>query len=119
MSVEHARAAAGPDTRWATIALRYAELEGLTGSPVVRLNRAVAVAEADGPDAGLALLRNLDALLPGTHRLPAVRAELARRAGRFDLARQSYDEALVSCTNEVERRYLAEQLASIPPPIRS
>ena len=72
------------DTDWPRIAARYGELEDVTGSPVVRLNRAVAVAEADGPLAGLALLDGLE--LPG-HRLPAVRGQLLLRLGRDDEAR--------------------------------
>ena len=70
-------APAAADTDWLRIAARYRELEELTGSPVVRLNRAVAVAEADGPQAGLALLDGLE--LAG-HRLPAVRGQLLLRA---------------------------------------
>ena len=75
IAAEHAIAATAADTDWSRIADRYGELEELTGSPVVRLNRAVAVAEADGPLAGLRLLEGLD--LPG-HRLPGVRGELLR-----------------------------------------
>ena len=95
----------GPDRRCAT-----RELEALTGSPVVRLNRAVAVAEADGPLAGLALLDGL--ALPG-HRLPAARAELLARAGRLDEARTSYDEAIGRCTNLAERAHLIERRARL------
>jgi RNA polymerase sigma-70 factor (ECF subfamily) len=70
---------------------------------VVRLNRAVAVAEADGPLAGLNLLAGLD--LPG-HRLPGVRAELLRRAGRYDEARDELERAIAACDNDPERRHL-------------
>ncbi|MGA9749318.1 MAG: DUF6596 domain-containing protein, partial [Nocardioides sp.] len=73
IAAEHAVALTAADTSWPRIADLYTELEAATGSPVVRLNRAVAVAEADGPHAGLRLLEGLD--LPG-HRLPGVRAEL-------------------------------------------
>ena len=66
------------------IASHYLRLEALTGSPVVTLNRAVAVAESEGAQAGLAILSGLDQALPHNHRLPAVRAELARRAGNID-----------------------------------
>lgn len=99
IAVEHALAARAADTDWSRIASRYAELEALTGSPVVRLNRAVAVAEADGPQAALALLDGLE--LPG-HRLPGVRAELLARARRTDEARASYDAAIGLCGNEAE-----------------
>jgi RNA polymerase sigma-70 factor (ECF subfamily) len=73
---------------------------------VVRLNRAVAVAEADGPDAGLRLLDGLE--LPG-HRLPAARAELLARAGRPEDARAQYEQAIELCGNEVERAHLSER----------
>jgi RNA polymerase sigma-70 factor (ECF subfamily) len=91
------------DTDWQRISGWYEELEALTGSLVVRLNRAVAVAEASGPDAGLALLDGLD--LPG-HRLPAVRAELLNRAGRLPEARAAYDTAITTCNNAAERTHL-------------
>ena len=108
IAAEHAIAQSAADTDWERIASRYAELEALTGSPVVRLNRAVAVAEASGPDAGLALLDGL--VLPG-HRLPATRAELLARAGRLDDARTAYDEAIGRCANLAERAHLIERRA--------
>ena len=89
---------------------RYAELEALTGSPVVRLNRAVAVAEASGPAAGLDLLSGLT--LAG-HRLPATRAELLARLGRLDEARTAYDEAIGRCGNLAERAHLIERRAQL------
>ena len=98
---------------WTRIADRYAELEALTGSPVVRLNRAVAVAEADGPLAGLALLADLD--LPG-HRLPATRAELLARAGRVAEARSAYDDARARCDNEAEATHLRSRRAALDTP---
>lgn len=108
IAAEHAIAPTGADTAWPRIAARYAELESLTGSPVVRLNRAVAVAEADGPVAGLALLDGLD--LPG-HRLPATRAELLLRAGRHDAARAAFDQAIALCDNDAERAHLEARRA--------
>lgn len=113
IAAEHARAPTASATKWAAIAARYSELEALTGSPIVRLNRAVAVAEADGAGSGLALLVGLDAQLPANHRLHAVRAELARRAGDSVLARDCYERALALCGNEVERAYLTERLNSL------
>ena len=110
IAAEHAIAPRASDTDWTRIAARYAELEALTGSPVVRLNRAVAVAEADGPPAGLALLDGL--VLPG-HRLPATRAELLARAGRLEEARTSYDEAIGRCANLAERAHLIERRAQL------
>lgn len=110
IAAEHAVAPLAADTDWPRIAARYAELEALTGSPVVTLNRAVAVAEADGPLAGLALLEPLT--LPG-HRLPAARAELLARAGRTVEARTAYTEALARCGNAAERSHLETRLAHL------
>jgi predicted RNA polymerase sigma factor len=110
IAAEHAIAPSPADTAWERIVLRYEELEALTGSPVVRLNRAVAVAEASGPTAGLAVLSGL--VLPG-HRLPAVRAELLARSGRRDDARTAYDEAIGRCGNLAERAHLMERRARL------
>lgn len=110
---EHARAPVAEATDWHAIAHHYADLESLTGSPVVRLNRAVAVAEAEGPDAGLELLAALDVQLPGNHRLFAVRGELARRAGDLSDARRCFGEAIELCDNEVELAHLRDQLALV------
>jgi len=100
IAAEHAVAPSAADTNWPRIARRYSELEDITGSPVVRLNRAVAVAETDGPLAGLALLDGLD--LSG-HRLPAVRGQLLLRLGRDEEARAELLRALDACGNEAER----------------
>jgi RNA polymerase sigma-70 factor (ECF subfamily) len=109
----HAAASTPDRTDWRLIADAYARLDELTGSPVVRLNRAVAVAEADGAPAGLALLDGLDEQLPGSHRLPAVRAELLRRSGLTADARLAYAAAIERCGNEVERTHLVDRLASL------
>jgi len=111
IAAEHAVAARAVDTRWDRIAGRYAELEALTGSPVVRLNRAVAVAEADGPAAGLALLDGLDAVLPRSHRLAGVRAALLADLGRDQAAREAYARALELCGNDLEAEHLRGRLA--------
>ena len=108
IAAEHAIAPTAEQTDWPRIASRYAELEELTGSPVVRLNRAVAVAEADGPLAGLAMLDGLE--LPG-HRLPGVRAELLSRAGQTGDARAAYDLAIGLCDNDAERSALERRRA--------
>ena len=113
IAAEHATAPVARATRWDRIAELYEELEQLTGSPVVRLNRAVAVAEADGPRAGLTLLEGLDAELPRSHRLPAVRARLLSDLGHADEARQAYREALRRCGNEVEAKHLRRLLAAL------
>lgn len=110
---EHSVASTAADTDWRAIAGRYGALEELTGSPVVRLNRAVAVAEVDGPHAGLALLDGLDESLGRNHRLHAVRADLARRAGDVASARAAYELALEHCTNASERTFLLARLAGL------
>ena len=109
IAAEHATAATAADTDWAQIAALYGELETHTGSPVVRLNRAVAVAEARGPQAGLTLLDGLDDQLPDGHRLPAVRAELLVRVGRPEEAAEQFDLAVARCGNEVEREHLTRR----------
>lgn len=113
IAAEHARAPAAQATDWGAIARLYERLEALTGSPIVRLNRAVAVAEVSGPGAGLALLATLDESLGRHHRLAAVRAELAVRAGDAGLARASYERAIELCTNDVERAYLRQRLGGL------
>ena len=82
-------------------------------SPVVQLNRAVAVAMADGPAAGLELVGAIEAsgALSGYHLLPATRADLLRRLGRHGAAARSYREALALASTDAERRYLARRLA--------
>ena len=107
IAAEHAVAPSAADTDWPRIARHYGELEDITGSPVVRLNRAVAVAETDGPLAGLALLDGLD--LSG-HRLPAVRGQLLLRLGRDEEARAELLRALDACGNEAERAGLRRLL---------
>ena len=114
IAAEHAVAQRARDTRWDRIAGLYAELETVTGSPVVRLNRAVAVAEAEGPEAGLALLDGLDAALPRSHRLSAVRAALLADLGRLTAAREAYALALELCRNELEAEHLRGRLAALP-----
>jgi RNA polymerase sigma-70 factor, ECF subfamily len=114
IAAEHARASTAAATDWSAIAGHYAALEALTGSAIVRLNRAVAVAEARGPQAGLDLLAGLDALLPDSHRMAAVRAELAQRVGDLDVARTCYRRAIELCANEVERDHLRARLGALP-----
>ncbi|MGH3737541.1 MAG: RNA polymerase sigma factor [Micromonosporaceae bacterium] len=113
IAAEHARARHAEDTDWPAIAGLYGDLETLTGSPVVRLNRAVAVAEAAGPAAGLALLDGLDTALAGYHLLPAVRADLLRRLGRHSEAAAGYRAALAITTNPAEQIHLRRRLAEL------
>ena len=110
----HATAATPDETDWCQIAGLYGALARETGSPVVELNRAVAVAMADGPAAGLTILDTLhDPALQSGHLLPATRAGLLRRLGRSDDARAAYREALDRVTNEAERAYLTRRLAEL------
>ncbi len=113
IAAEHAKAPSSEATNWVAIAGHYATLDARTGSAIVRLNRAVAVAEAQGPRTGLALLAGLDDVLPDNHRVAAVRAELAARAGDLELAQASYRAAIGRCANDVERAHLATRLAAI------
>ncbi|MFC9531879.1 RNA polymerase sigma factor [Streptomyces sp. NPDC056975] len=111
----HATAPDAASTDWPQIAVLYAELARLAPSPVVELNRAVAVAMADGIPAGLALVDELAASgrLDGYHLLPATRADLLRRSGRRAEARQSYEEALKLAPTEAERRYLSGRISEL------
>lgn len=109
----HATAATASDTDWVGIARAYRRLEELTGSPIVRLNRAVAVGEASGPLAGLAVLRAVGERLPGHHRVALVRAELLRRDGRPEEARAAYTAALATAPDGPERRHIAARLAGL------
>lgn len=106
----HATASSADATDWHRICTFYELLEDLTGSPVVRLNRAVAVAEYRGPAAGLALLEDLEQRLPGNYRLAVARAELLTRDGQTHAARSAYVDALALCTNETERRELVRRV---------
>jgi RNA polymerase sigma-70 factor, ECF subfamily len=111
----HARAAAAADTDWAQIATLYGELHRIMPSAVVELNRAVAVAMARGPGAGLALVDELAAggALPGYYLLAATRADLLRRLDRRAEAATSYREALALAGTEPERRFLRRRLAEV------
>ena len=111
IAAEHARAASAAATDWPRIATLYAALERLAPSPAVRLARAVAVAEAEGAEAGLSLVEGVAAELPRSHRLPAIRAELLMRAGRNDEARAAYDLAISLCANDAERAHLTARRA--------
>ena len=114
----HARAARPEDTDWAAIARLYAELAALAPSPVVELNRAVAVGMADGPAAGLAIADDLavSGQLAGYHLLPAVRADLLRRLDRPAEAAQAYRAAIDQAGTEPERHYLQRRLAELTSP---
>jgi RNA polymerase sigma-70 factor (ECF subfamily) len=111
----HARAPRAEDTDWPQIAALYAVLARLTPSPVVELNRAVAVAMADGIERGLALI-DVVANHPDLaryHLLPAARADLLRRLGRRQESAARYREALSLAHNNAERRYLERRLVEV------
>ena len=109
----HAAAPTALATDWPAIARLYQYLAGMTGSPVVELNRTVAVAMADGPAAGLALLQRLEAggALAGYYLLPATRADFLRRLDRNEEAARAYEEAAALAGTGPERRFLAARLA--------
>ena len=109
----HATATEAADTDWQEIAAIYGRLTEIVPSPVVELNRAVAVAMADGPAAGLALVEELEASgkLLDYHLLPATRADLLRRLGRNADASAAYRAALELAATDAERRYLTRRLA--------
>ena len=109
----HATASHPGLTDWARIAQLYGRLAEVAPSPVIELNRAVAVAMADGPAAGLELVAALESsgALPGYHLLPATRADLLERLGRTAEAADSYAEALGLAATDAERRYLTRKLA--------
>jgi RNA polymerase sigma-70 factor (ECF subfamily) len=108
----HATASDAAATDWDEIAGLYGRLVQLVPSPVVQLNRAVAVAMAQGPDAGLALVDQLgkDPRLRDYHLLPATRADLLRRLGRHAEAADAYERTLTLAPSDTERRYLTRRL---------
>ena len=111
----HCRAARAEDTDWAQIVNLYDMLQQLQPSPIVQLNRAVAVAMAQGPRTGLQLIDGLAASndLEDYHLLHAARADFLRRMADFPEAEKSYQRALELATNESERRYLQRRLKEV------
>ena len=110
----HDEAPSYDETRWSEIASAYSKLEALTGNLVVRLNRAVAVAMVEGPEAGLALVDGLD--LRDHHRWHAVRAHLLERTGARAAAAESFDQAAGRADNVRERDYLIAKAARLRTP---
>jgi RNA polymerase sigma-70 factor (ECF subfamily) len=110
----HARAATNEQTDWARIASLYGDLSQVNPSPVVELNRAVAVGMAFGPEAGLELANPLqqDPALRGYHLLPSVRADLLKKLGRFQQARAEFERAASLTQNSRERNLLLERARS-------
>ena len=115
ISAIHAEAATAAQTDWNQIVVLYSVLQRIDLSPVVELNRAVAVAMRDGPEAGLVLI---DAILKrgdlvDYHRAHAARAELCRRSGKISDAKNSYERAISLARQEPERRFLTRRLSEI------
>jgi predicted RNA polymerase sigma factor len=115
----HARAASVEDTDWPRIAALYEALAALTPSPVVQLNRAVAVSRAYGPAAGLELADPLadEPALRGYHLLPSVRGDLLEQLGRRAEARAEFERAAGMTRNERERAVLLARAAACAGPV--
>jgi RNA polymerase sigma-70 factor (ECF subfamily) len=116
----HAEAPSYTHTDWPQIVALYDALLRVWSSPVVALNRAVAVAMAQGPAAGLAQIGELEAdgRLDGYRYLPAAKADLLRRLGRWDAAARAYRDALALTDNAAERDFLTRRLAAVTGPLR-
>jgi len=103
----HTDARTAADTDWAQVAALYEQLRVVAPSPFVELNRAVAVAELDGPEVALAIVDRLD--LTTYHAWHATRADLLRRMGRSADARAAYDAAIAATDNAAEVAYLSRR----------
>jgi RNA polymerase sigma-70 factor (ECF subfamily) len=106
----HALARSALSTDWSQIVALYDELLSISPSPVIELNRAIAVGMRDGPDAGLALVDDVSVQLPGFHLVPAAQADLLRRAGRVAQAEVRYREAIALAPTVEERAQLQRRL---------
>ena len=116
IAAEHARAATPESTDWARVAALYGHLVQLTRSPVVELNRAVAVAEAEGEEHGLELIEPLEEELAGYHLFHSARADLLRRLGRDAQAAAAYRQALELARQPAERAFLERRLGEVTAP---
>ncbi|MGH3704329.1 MAG: tetratricopeptide repeat protein, partial [Agromyces sp.] len=105
----HTDARDADGTDWGQVVALYDQLARLDPSPIVALNRAIAVAEVDGPDAALPIIDRLDGALHGYHAFHASRAELLRRLGRRDEAITAYDRAIALAGNSAERAHLSRR----------
>jgi RNA polymerase sigma-70 factor (ECF subfamily) len=115
IAAEHCKAAGAEETDWPQIVRLYDLLERVQPSPIISLNRAVAVAMVDGPQQGLELINDLASIgnLDDYHLLHAARADLLRRLGSTKEAAHSYELALTLVTNESERRFLERRLREV------
>ncbi|MBD2777825.1 RNA polymerase sigma factor [Iningainema tapete] len=111
----HCQAARAEETDWAQIVRLYDLLERLEPSPIISLNRVVAIAMAESPQAALALMDRLATELDGYHLFHAARADLLRRVGASVAAAQAYARALALVTNDSERRFLERRLHEVQP----
>jgi len=111
----HCRAGSPEETSWKEIVSLYDLLARVQPSPIVSLNRAVAVAMVDGPEAALEIIESIsaDGKLDDYHLLHAAQADLLRRLESYDKAEQSYLRALELVTNDSERRFLQRRLAEV------
>ncbi len=107
----HTDAPTSSDTDWSQIATLYSQLAAIDPSPIVALNRAVAIAELDGPEVGLAIVDRLP--LTTYHAWHATRADLLRRLGRSAEAREAYDAAIAATDNQAEQAYLSRRRGSL------
>jgi RNA polymerase sigma-70 factor (ECF subfamily) len=105
----HTSARDARDTDWSQVVALYDQLVRLDPSPVVALNRAIAIAELDGPNVGLAAINRLDDPLAGYHAYHATRADLLRRMGRNEESRAAYERAIELAGNTAETAYLARR----------
>jgi RNA polymerase sigma-70 factor (ECF subfamily) len=113
MAAEHCRAKSWEETDWRTIVSLYDRLLPITRSPVVALNRAVAVGQAFGTEAGLSAVGVLEKELDGFHAFHASRGELLRQSGDDAKARVEFDRALDLASNAAERRMIQRRLVSL------
>jgi RNA polymerase sigma-70 factor (ECF subfamily) len=115
ISAEHCKAAHADDTNWRRIVRLYDLLQDSLPSPIIALNRAVAVGMADGPRSAITLIDQLSASgeLEGYHLLPAARADMLRRLGSNREAAESYELALGLVSNDSERRFLERRLREV------
>ena len=113
IAAEHCKAKNSDETNWSRIVELYDALQIVEPSPVISLNRAVAVAMKDGPEAGLALIDELEDALGEYHLFHAARADLLRRQGENKDAADGYRKALELVTNESERRFLEKRLREV------
>ncbi|HKR58750.1 MAG TPA: RNA polymerase sigma factor [Pyrinomonadaceae bacterium] len=113
IAAAHCRAREADETNWREIVGLYDLLERVQPSPIISLNRAVAVAMVDGPEVALKLIDTLSKDLAGYHLLFAARADLLRRLKVYEEAAQNYQQALALVTNESERRFLERRLVEV------